>query len=144
MTERKTLTFDAPGGIKIAVDAMGQKDAQSILLLHGGGQTRGSWRDTIDALAGLGYRAYSLDLRGHGETSRSPDGEYTPDVFVGDLVDVIRQIGGGAIVIGASLGGIIGLLTAGEYGQSVVTALVMVDVAARTNPYGVSRIQGFM
>ncbi|SDR58015.1 Pimeloyl-ACP methyl ester carboxylesterase [Rhizobiales bacterium GAS191] len=144
MTERETFTFEVSGGIKVAADAMGQKEAQPVLLLHGGGQTRGSWRETIDALAGLGYRAYALDLRGHGETSRSPNGDYSPDAFVDDLVEVIRQTGGGAMIIGASLGGIIGLLTGGEYGPSVVKALVMVDVAARTNHYGVSRIQGFM
>jgi len=144
MNERETLSFETPCGITIVADAMGPKDAQPILLLHGGGQTRGSWRDTIDALANMGYRAYAADLRGHGDTSRSPEGIYTPSAYVDDAIATIRQIGGNVIVIGASLGGIVGLLTAGEYGPSAISGLVMVDVAARTNPYGVKRIQGFM
>lgn len=144
MTERESLIFVVTGGVKVAADAMGPKDGQPVLLLHGGGQTRGSWRGTIDVLANLGYHVYALDLRGHGETSRSPDGQYTPDTYASDLMDVIRQIGSAAIVIGASLGGIVGLLTAGESGPSTIKALVMVDVAARTNPYGVKRIRDFM
>lgn len=144
MRQRETIDFAVPGGVSIKADAMGDEDAQPVLLLHGGGQTRASWRDTVEVLAGQGYRAYAPDARGHGDSDRSPDGRYTPDEFAGDLLSVVRQIGGHAILIGASLGGIAGLLVAGENGPDAVRALVMVDVAARTNPYGVSRIQGFM
>ena len=39
-----------------------------VLLLHGGGQTRHSWAGTAGALAGAGFRAITLDSRGHGES----------------------------------------------------------------------------
>lgn len=144
MRQRETISFVVPGGITIRADVSGDEHAQPVLLLHGGGQTRASWRDTVDVLAEQGYRAYALDARGHGDSDRSPDGCYTPDEFSSDLHSVARQVGGNAILIGASLGGISGLLVAGEHGTEAVRALVMVDVAARTNPYGVQRIQGFM
>ncbi|MGE4335734.1 MAG: alpha/beta fold hydrolase [Pigmentiphaga sp.] len=144
MTGRERSTFVVSDGLKIAADVAGPKGGKPVLLLHGGGQTRGSWRDTIDVLAASGYRAYALDARGHGESDWSPIGEYTPESFSRDLRDVVRQIGDETVVIGASLGGIIGLLVAGEGGPLAVSSLVLVDVAVRTNPYGVKRIQSFM
>ena len=38
-----------------------------VLLLHGGGQTRHAWKGTGEALAEAGFRAFSLDARGHGD-----------------------------------------------------------------------------
>jgi len=144
MTEKQGMTFLVSDGLKIAADVAGPKGGKPVLLLHGGGQTRGSWRDTIDVLAARGHRAYALDARGHGDSDRSPSGDYTPDSFSRDLKDVIRQIGEDVVVIGASLGGINGLLAAGEGGPGAVSTLVLVDVAVQTNPYGVKRIQDFM
>ena len=144
MSGRETLHFTVPGGLRVVADAMGPADAQPVLLLHGGGQTRGSWRDTVEVVAERGYRTYALDARGHGDSDHSPQGDYTPDAFTSDLRDIIRQVGGETIVIGASLGGIVGLLVAGENGPPIIRALAMVDVAARTNPYGVKRIHEFM
>jgi len=144
MNDRKTLSFKTKDGVKIVADVVGPETAPLVVLLHGGGQTRRSWQDTAQAIANLGYRAYAPDLRGHGDTSRSDNGEYTPNQYVSDLQSMIGTIGGSAIVIGASLGGIVGLLTAGEYGPSLIKALVLVDIAARTNPSGSDRIRSFM
>jgi pimeloyl-ACP methyl ester carboxylesterase len=144
MMEREQLTFDVADGLTIAADAMGPSGGPPVMLLHGGGQTRGSWRDTSAVLSELGYRIYALDARGHGESDRSPDGEYTPDTFTSDLRAIISQIDGSPVLIGASLGGIISLLVAGEGGPAVAKGVVLVDVAVSTNPYGVKRIQDFM
>ncbi|MSY73581.1 MAG: hypothetical protein F2692_16450 [Actinobacteria bacterium] len=62
------IEFEGHGGIRLAGDARGPKGAPAVLLLHGGGQTRYSWGGTADVLAELGYRAYTLDSRGHGES----------------------------------------------------------------------------
>jgi pimeloyl-ACP methyl ester carboxylesterase len=140
----QTLSFSVPGRMTVVGDVMGPTDGQPVLLLHGGGQTRGSWKSSIATLAALGYRSYSIDARGHGDSDRSPAGDYTIDTFGTDLRDIIRQVGRPPILIGASLGGVISLLVAGEGGPSVARALVLVDVGVRTNPYGVARIQAFM
>jgi pimeloyl-ACP methyl ester carboxylesterase len=140
----KTRRFKVSRDLTIVGDVMGPVDGQPVLLLHGGGQTRGSWKNSIQNLAEIGYRGYSIDARGHGDSDRSSDGNYTIDAFCSDLLDIIRKIGRPPILIGASLGGIVSLLAAGEGGTTVARALVLVDVAARTNPYGVARIQAFM
>ena len=51
---------------RIAADIWGDPEAQPVLLLHGGGQTRHAWKGTGEELAKSGFRTYSLDARGHG------------------------------------------------------------------------------
>ncbi len=47
-------------------------------------------------------------------------------------------------MVGASLGGLAALLTAGEAAPELVSSLVLVDIAPRMDPVGVERIVGFM
>ena len=142
--ETGTTTFKGATGLEISADVAGPIDGQPLILLHGGGQTRGSWQDTTSVLGGLGYRVYSLDARGHGESTYDPAGDYTIGAFADDLRAVIRQIGGRPFLIGASLGGIISLVVSGEDGPDAAAGVVLVDVAVSTDPYGVKRIQDFM
>ncbi|NDI01045.1 MAG: alpha/beta hydrolase, partial [Actinobacteria bacterium] len=44
------------------------------MLMHGGGQTRHAWGGAGAAFAHAGYRAVSVDLRGHSDSDWSPDG----------------------------------------------------------------------
>lgn len=142
--ESGTIDFAGAGGLRIAADVGGPETGQPVILLHGGGQTRGSWQDTTGVLGGLGYRVYSLDARGHGESDYSPAGDYTIGAFADDLKAVIGQVGGRPFLIGASLGGIISMVVAGENGPASAAGVVLVDVAVSTDPYGVKRIQDFM
>lgn len=142
--KREHITFTGADGVPLTADAAGDHTAQPALLLHGGGQTRGSWRDSVEMLAELGFRAIAPDARGHGDSGQSPDGQYSPDAFARDLRAIIDQTGKSPVLIGASLGGITALLAAGEGGPDVASALVLVDVAVTTNPYGVQEVHNFM
>jgi len=86
------IRFRVPAGLNIVGDVAGALDAQPVFLLHGGGQTRGSWKNTIESVANLGYRAYVLDARGHGESDHDPSGNYTPDAFAQDLLSIVAQV----------------------------------------------------
>jgi pimeloyl-ACP methyl ester carboxylesterase len=141
---KEILRFETSKGLVLKADTMGPVEGSPILLLHGGGQTRGSWKDTVVELARLGHRVYALDLRGHGESDHSRHGHYTLDDFSSDVREVIRQIGRNPVLIGASLGGLVSIVVAGECKEPVARGLVLVDVAVRTNPIGVARIQRFM
>ena len=114
-----------------------------VLLLHGGGQTRHSWARTAERLAASGRTAVALDARGHGDSGWDPAGDYTLDGFVGDLVDYVSTLDGPPVLVGASLGGIMALVAAGEH-PSLARGLVLVDVVARVEPKGVARIRDFM
>lgn len=113
------------------------------LLLHGGGQTRHSWDRTAAALAARGRDVYTLDLRGHGDSSWAPDGDYSMDAFVTDLRTVLTDRTRKPVIIGASLGGITGLCALGE-DPSLAAALVMVDVVVNVEQKGIDRIKAFM
>src|SRR5580658_235598 len=79
-------------GNQLAADVAGPEDGPPVVLLHGGGQTRHSWGTTLGALARHGWRAYSVDLRGHGDSEWAPDGDYTLDAFAGDVAAVASSL----------------------------------------------------
>jgi pimeloyl-ACP methyl ester carboxylesterase len=123
--------------------ARGGTDRGPMLLLHGGGQTRHSWRRTGEAMADLGFDVLSVDARGHGESDWAPDGDYTLDALVGDLREIAAGLGRPPVVVGASMGGLTGLVAEGEH-PGTLEALVLVDVVPRMDPEGVARIRAFM
>ncbi len=116
----------------------------TIVMLHGGGQNRFSWKNTGAVLAGHGFHVVALDARGHGDSDRAPDGEYTLDVLARDVTEVIAQIGRPVVLIGASMGGLTGIVVARTAGPDVVTKLVLVDVVPRVEEEGTHRIRDFM
>ncbi|ROZ86491.1 alpha/beta fold hydrolase [Gordonia sp. OPL2] len=116
----------------------------TILLLHGGGQTRHSWKKTGHLLADAGARVFSLDTRGHGRSDWSPDGHYSLDLFTADVVEVVRQIGRPVTLVGASMGGLSSIGAAATLGPDIVEALVLVDVVPRFDQQGSARIRDFM
>lgn len=130
-------------GITIVADAAGPEDATPVLFLHGGGQTRQSWGNAIAEAARRGYRAISLDLRGHGESGWSPDGRYDIELFADDIRAVIAALDRTPVLVGASLGGIASLIVAG-YPPPAVAGLVLVDIATRIEEQGGAEIGAFM
>ncbi len=141
------LTCVGASGVSLVADAYGHPDDPAVLLLHGGGQTRHSWGGTAATLARKGFYAVSADLRGHGDSDWDPDGNYGFDMFRLDTEAWCTMLGRPAIV-GASMGGMAGLWTEGaraEEGRpSAGRALVLVDIAHRSEPEGVQRIISFM
>lgn len=138
------VTYHIDGGVTLIGDAWGDPYAAPILFLHGGGQTRHAWGGTARTLAQQGWHTVSLDLRGHGDSSWSPDGDYAIDLFVKDIHQIISRFQRPTVLVGASLGGITSLLVAGEAEQSTVSAVVLVDITPRVEEKGVARIRAFM
>ena len=66
------------------------------------------------------------------------------DALCADTLAVIEQIGRPVILIGASMGGMTGILAADEAGPEKVTKLVLVDVVPRYEKDGSARIREFM
>jgi pimeloyl-ACP methyl ester carboxylesterase len=137
-------TFAGYGAVNLVGDVGGDPRGASIILLHGGGQTRHSWGSAALELATKGYYVVALDLRGHGDSDWAPGADYAIDAQVGDLRSVIRQMPNPPVLIGASMGGLISLTTAGESREPAVRGLVLVDVTPQVDPEGRARIIGFM
>ena len=116
-----------------------------VIMLHGGGQTRHSWKGVAAKIANLGFHVIAHDLRGHGESFWDSDGDYTFDAHRDDLVKIIQQLGKKANLVGASLGGMISLSLAGHEEESKhCSGLIMVDIGMRPNDEGSDRIVEFM
>lgn len=139
--------FSGGAGNAIVADLDGAATGLPVLLLHGGGQTRHSWRKTALSLARAGHLAVSVDQRGHGDSDRASDGAYAVPDFADDVLAIaaaLRALSGRKpAVVGASLGGLAALSAAGR-GAAPFVALVLVDVTPRLDPAGVDAIQGFM
>ncbi|MEW2574665.1 alpha/beta fold hydrolase [Streptomyces syringium] len=137
-------TFVGRDGLLLTADVWGEASSPPLVLLHGGGQTRHAWYRTGARLAALGWRIIAPDLRGHGTSQWSADGDYALDLFADDVRALVAELGGRPVLIGASLGGLSSLLAAGEAPRAAIRALVLVDVAHRPDPHGARRIAEFM
>ena len=119
---------------------------QPVLLLHGGGQTRHAWTAISRRLAEAGLDAIAVDQRGHGESDWVATGAYSFFDFGRDAATLAGRIAGETgrkpVLVGASLGGIAGLLASD--GASPFAAIVLVDVTPDLNPEGIARIRSFM
>lgn len=143
-TTPRRLTVTGADGLTLVADALGDPAARPVLLLHGGGQTRHAWSRTARALADRGWYAVSFDLRGHGDSQWSPNGDYSMVAFIADfhaMCDVLHQP---PVVVGASMGGITALMAEGEATAPLTAGLVLVDIATRMEAEGVARIVRFM
>ncbi len=141
----------AGAGLTLAADAYGPDDGPPVVLFHGGGQTRHAWGGTARLLGDKGWRATTVDLRGHGDSDWAGTGEidgagYTLDEFAADVRAVAAVQTAPPVLIGASLGGLSSLVAIGEAppGSAVAAGLVLVDVAPRLEEKGIERIAEFM
>jgi pimeloyl-ACP methyl ester carboxylesterase len=142
-----TVKFQGVDGLTLIADEWNrdvESDRPSVLFLHGGGQNRYSWKGTSQILADEGLHVVALDSRGHGDSDRAADANYSVDALCADTLAVLDQIGRPTILIGASMGGMTALPAAYEAGPDKVTKLVLVDVVPRYEKDGSARIREFM
>jgi pimeloyl-ACP methyl ester carboxylesterase len=136
--------FEGFEGIHLVADVWGDPDAWPVLLMHGGGQTRHAWGGAARTLAENGWRAVSLDLRGHGDSEWVLNGDYSFTSFANDAIAVSDQLGKPPVLVGASLGGVSAIIAEGTSDRVVSSGLVVVDITHRSNPDGIDRIKNFM
>ena len=136
--------FNTSTGLTLVADNDGPESGQPVILLHGGGQTRHSWSKAALELAAAGYRAISLDLRGHGDSEWCPEGRYALDDHIADLGTVMASLHSAPVLVGASLGGVVSLVGQGEQRLPRAHALVLVDVVPRMEADGIQEIINFM
>jgi pimeloyl-ACP methyl ester carboxylesterase len=96
------------------------------VLVHGLASNALLWQGVASSLAERGYRAVSIDLRGHGRSSK-PDGPYDVPTVANDVAALLRSLGiEGSIVAGQSWGGNVVIELAAQHGDAV-RAVVPVD-----------------
>lgn len=146
MGKSDTITFPGADGVTLVGTLNGE--GPLVLLLHGGGQTRHSWDRTAERLVAAGHTALSLDLRGHGDSDWAPASSgYDFASYRADMRSVLDRLPEPPAIVGASLGGVVALLTLGADpagGTGLASCLVLVDIVPRMEGVGVQRIQRFM
>ncbi|MFF3940576.1 alpha/beta fold hydrolase [Streptomyces phaeofaciens] len=76
-----------------------------IVLAHGMGDSRAAYRSMAPSLVAAGYRVAAVDLRGCGESGVGWP-TWSRTAIAGDLLAVIRHLGGGpAVLVGHSISG---------------------------------------
>ena len=136
-TSRSTFSVPAADGLTLAAEGFGDDGNPVVLLAHGGGQCRHVWTETAARLAASGYRIFTLDSRGHGDSEWAVPPRYEPDDFARDIEAAARwrlaEDGRPPHYVGASLSGIAGLIAAGSFCQAAFASLTLVDVTPTYN-----------
>jgi len=123
---RRTEYVEVAGG-RIAYEVAGT--GPLVVLSPGMADTRSSYRFLLPLLATAGYRVAAVDLRGHGESSTGWSSYHHADTAE-DLMAVIRQLGGPAVIVGQSFSG--GATTiAAATNPDLVSAIVEIDPFTR-------------
>lgn len=140
--QTETIRIAVAQGVEITADVAGRRGAPTVILGHGGGQTRHSWDKAEHQLAAAGYFAINYDLRGHGDSDWSADGDYAVTTRARDLMAVAAQGAEPLALVGASLGGISAMMATCMGLEPA--ALVLVDIVPKMSVTGVARIRDFM
>ncbi|MBR9909613.1 MAG: alpha/beta hydrolase [Gammaproteobacteria bacterium] len=103
----------------------GNPEAPPLVLVHGGLDHCRSWDWTAQALAKK-WHVIALDLRGHGDSAWSPEGNYSMMSYVYDLAQLIHQLQLAPVkIVAHSLGGAIALRYTGLHPQNVAKLVVI-------------------
>jgi esterase len=135
--------FQTAGGIKLHYLDFGGDAKPVLVCIHG---LTGNAHN-FDALAphlAARYRVLAIDVRGRGESQWGPPLDYNPQVYVSDLKEFLDALGvKRATLIGTSMGGVISMMFAGGYPESVAQ-LVLNDIGPDIDPAGLARIMAYV
>src|SRR3954469_9665326 len=126
----------------IAYDVSGR--GPLVVLAHGIGDSRHSYRFLAPALAAAGYRVAHVAIRGCGDSSLGWDGYSRTDI-AGDLVAVVRHLGGPAVIIGQSISGGAATIAAAT-APDLINGVVELAPFTRAQPFdlgGLIRVKRF-
>lgn len=131
--------FVTTRGLKLHYLDWGTAGKPPLILLHGLTGNAHNFAAVAPRLVGQ-YHVLAFDVRGRGESDRSPDGVYQLEAYRDDLRGIVEALGLGPIgLIGISMGGLIAIAYAGAYPDGV-TRLALDDIGPDIDPRGLQRI----
>src|ERR1700712_2512054 len=122
------------GNNTLAYDVSGE--GPLVVLAHGIGDSRHSYRFIVPALVSAGYRVANVDIRGCGDSDVGWDGDSRPEIAGGPAAPV-RHLGGPAVIVGQSISGGAATIAAAT-APDLVTGLIELApfTRAQTIPLG--------
>ena len=125
----KTERIEVAPGVELAADRwapVGSATPPTFLLVHGLASNARMWDGVAEALTAMGHEAVTVDLRGHGRSSK-PDQGYDVPTVADDLAALIERLGlERPIAAGQSWGGNVVLELAARH-PDAVRAIALVD-----------------
>ncbi len=85
--------FIALSGGVTHYELIGDKDAQTIVLVHGNAAPYFSWDYNVKALVSAGFRVLRYDVFGHGFSDRPRISKYTRDLYDRQLEELLLSLG---------------------------------------------------
>ncbi len=127
------ITVSAPGQDPVALNFEERGAGETVLLLHGLGESSFTWHDVMPALEAR-YRVIALDLKGFGKSDKPEDAAYSADDQAALVARFILDKNlDGITLVGHSFGGTVALRTAlaeGIAGTSRVRRIAVIGAPA--------------
>ena len=121
----------------------GDPEGPAVVALHGITGHARTWDEEARVLAGS-RRVLALDQRGHGDSDPAPDGDYSDEALLGDLVAFADALGLRRFsLLALSLGGRVAINFAGRH-PGRVERLVVVHIGPEIAPAGRARVGRLM
>ncbi|HLK39567.1 MAG TPA: alpha/beta hydrolase [Polyangiaceae bacterium] len=126
----RTDHFVDVGGCAIHYLRWGDAGVKPGLILVHGGAAHAEWWSFLAPLLTRQYDVVALDLSGHGESERRA--EYPRRIWADEVLSVIAdaRFAGPPVLVGHSMGGLVGIVAASLYGDALAGA-VIVDAPVR-------------
>ncbi|RAO21900.1 Microsomal epoxide hydrolase [Micromonospora noduli] len=102
-----------------------QGEGPLVVLAHGMGENRASFRHLVPLLVAAGHRVASVDVRGHGESSAGWS-TYAPAEVGADLLAVVRDLDAGPAVLVGSSSAAAAVVFAATDAPELVTGIVQI------------------
>lgn len=119
-----TDRFVTVNGLRVHYLDWGANDKQPFIMLHGIAREAHSF-DHIAPQFNTNYHVIAMDLRGHGDSDRSPEGAYLVEDMVKDVEGLVAQLDlRNIVLLGNSTGGRVAQVYAGLHPDRVARLIV--------------------
>jgi pimeloyl-ACP methyl ester carboxylesterase len=127
------------GGVRIAYRRFGADGKLPLVIVHGLSYFSYDWIEVAHALAS-DRSVVAMDMRGFGDSDRSPSADYSVAAMAGDIVAVLDHLGWRrAVLIGHSMGGRNAAFATAR-NPARIAGLVLVDYTPENAPGGAQRV----
>ena len=121
-------------GVPVHYQEVGDKDAPTIILIHGFCSSTLVWSNVFLQIADAGFRVIAPDLLGYGYSAKPRDFDYTIKAQARMIAGLLKQLGlKRAIVVGSSYGGAVAAAIALDYPDRV-EKLILVGPVTNNEP----------
>ncbi|HEY1057690.1 MAG TPA: alpha/beta hydrolase [Limnobacter sp.] len=126
-------------GVRLSIAEYGNPNGPPVLFIHGLAESGDVWQAQTHAPALQEYRLITMDLRGHGQSSKpmEPSGYLSANVWADDVFAVIHHLGlRNVTLVAHGHGAAVALDYLALYGEQRTRSVMLVDAITHSEPSG--------